>query len=216
MEKIKAVLFDFDLTLADASKAIIRGFREIIPHFSRVPFSDEDVVATIGIPLTEAFMKLTGIKDENIADRFRRDYISFCDSFMAANTRIYEGVPSLFALLKEKGIKIGIISSKLSRRIEETLIKEDIMKYTDIIIGIDCVTSPKPSPEGIEKALCALSVKKENALYIGDHTVDAVAAANAGVMFAAVTQGVCKDEDFLPYEPLTVLDSIGRAESLFI
>ena len=57
-------------------------------------------------------------------------------------------------------------------------------------MGGEDVKAPKPSPEGVLFALEHLGSTPEETLYIGDSTVDAETARNAGVDFAGVLNGM--------------------------
>ena len=60
----------------------------------------------------------------------------------------------------------------------------------DVIIGGEDVKQHKPHPEGLLKALENLNVEAINALYIGDHPIDAQAARGAGVAFVGAVTGL--------------------------
>lgn len=64
----------------------------------------------------------------------------------------------------------------------------------------------KPSPEGILKALELHGVKPENALYVGDHVNDVIAAKNAGVCRVGVLSDLSTVSSFLEHDPHYVFD----------
>jgi phosphoglycolate phosphatase-like HAD superfamily hydrolase len=78
----------------------------------------------------------------------------------------------------------------------------------------------KPHPEvfsTILKQLEMKGVKKNEILFVGDALVDLQAAKNAGVPFAAVTQGFLTSEDFVRQglNRNMVFNSIADIKSLF-
>ncbi len=72
------------------------------------------------------------------------------------------------------------------------------------------VTHHKPHPEGISQALQALGVQPPNAIYVGDHPVDAQAAAAAQVPFIAVLTGVTGREVWASFAPRTIIETVGE------
>ena len=58
------------------------------------------------------------------------------------------------------------------------------------MVGGEDVQAAKPSPEGVKFALEHLGSTPQETLYIGDSTVDAETAQNAGVDFAGVLNGM--------------------------
>jgi phosphoglycolate phosphatase len=53
-----------------------------------------------------------------------------------------------------------------------------------------------------------------NAIYVGDTTIDAEAAANAGLRFVAVLTGPTSREEFAPLTTVALLDSVAGLPAL--
>ena len=66
----------------------------------------------------------------------------------------------------------------------------------------------KPSPEGLLLAISRLQCPKEQVLYLGDSTVDAETAQNAGVDFAGVLHGMTTREELAAYPHVTILPDL--------
>ena len=77
------------------------------------------------------------------------------------------------------------------------------------MIGIEEVQAPKPAPYGILNACSHFGVDKSEVLYCGDSTIDAEAAKNAGVDFAAVTTGNTTRAEFEAYPHVAILDALS-------
>jgi phosphoglycolate phosphatase len=77
------------------------------------------------------------------------------------------------------------------------------------VIGFYDVARAKPAPDALHAALARLGVGAERALYVGDHPVDAAAAARAGVEFAAVLTGPSQRDAFAEHTVRAFLGSIG-------
>ena len=98
--------------------------------------------------------------------------------------------------LKAKGIKLGIVSTKRSDTLEIILENHGVLKELEFVIGSDRVSKHKPDPEGLNVAAELLGVDKREMLFCGDTVLDAGAAKNAGVEFAAVLNGTTPAEGF--------------------
>lgn len=127
---------------------------------------------------------------------------------MTAGTYFYPDTVGTLQTLRAHGAKIGIISSKTRSRIEETF-QGDSAGLVDRIIGSEDVAAHKPDPEGIKKALDWFAVPASETLYTGDSYVDAGAAQNAGVDFAAVTTGTTGAETFQSYPHVAILPRLS-------
>ena len=91
---------------------------------------------------------------------------------------------------------MGIVSTKRSDTLEIILQRYDVLKDLEFVIGSDRVKKHKPDPEGLNVAMGLLGVSREELLFCGDTVIDAGAAKNAGVDFAAVLNGTTTAEKF--------------------
>lgn len=194
-------LFDFDYTLADSARAVITCYRDVLERHDYTGVSDDAICRTIGYPVTDSMTMLTGITDNEKLKQYHLEFRLKADEVMVDNTVLYPSTVPTLEKLKAKGCRIGIISTKYRFRIEDILKRYGITDLIDIIIGGEDVDVPKPDPQGIFIAIERLETDKRSVIYIGDSLVDANAAQNAAVDFAAVTTGTTTAEDFhgLPY-----------------
>ncbi len=115
---------------------------------------------------------------------------------MATLTFMFACVPSVLNELKRRGMLTTIVSTKFRYRIESILARERLTDAFEVVVGGEDVAAHKPNPEGLNTALAKLGAAAVNALYVGDHPVDADAAAAAGVRFFAVLSGSAVESDF--------------------
>jgi len=186
---IKAVLFDFDLTLADSSIGIEDSTQYALRGLELNPVEGAAILSVIGLPLKTMFHTLTGSADPVSADAFVRLFLERADEVMVSSTVIFQEVPDLLRQLQSRGTKVGIVSSKFRYRIEAILISTGLRSLVDVIIGAEDVSNHKPHPDAILLALTHLDVDAASAMYVGDHIVDSDAARAAGVDFVGVLSG---------------------------
>lgn len=207
-------LFDFDYTLADSHRGIVMCFRHVLNTHGIENISDEAIKKTIGLTLIDAFRVLTGSEDKELLTRYKEEYMIKADEVMTKNTILYKETIPMFKRLKRAGHRVGIISTKLRYRIEQTLETYGLEGFVDLIIGGEDVEEAKPNPQGIYKAIDYFKGIKEEVLYVGDSYIDAEAARNAGVAFMGVTTGTTTREDFLAYPHIKIMDTLDEVASI--
>ncbi|WP_322086901.1 HAD family hydrolase [Burkholderia sp. BCC1999] len=187
---VRAVIFDFDLTLADSSAAIIECTEYALHQLGAAGATPAQIDAVIGLTLPQMFHSLTDETEPARADAFARHFVARADEIMVPGTRIYPEVPPLLAQLREQGLAVAIVSSKFRYRIEAILERNGLHTLVDVLIGGEDVQRHKPDPEGLVQALARLDLPARAAIYVGDHEVDAQAAERAGVSFVGAVTGM--------------------------
>jgi phosphoglycolate phosphatase len=208
---VRAVLFDFDLTLADSSAAIVECTEHALRTLGCPLASPAQIRSVIGLPLPAMFRALTDEDgEEGRADTFARHFVERADEIMVPGTKIYPQVPELFERLREQGVAIGIVSSKFRYRIDAILALAGLQSHVDVIVGGEDVQRHKPDPEGLTYALAQLGVPATAAIYVGDHAVDAQAAERAGVAFVGAVSGTTAFDAWIDAGKLAVTQHIGE------
>ncbi|RQT01122.1 HAD family hydrolase [Burkholderia seminalis] len=187
---VRAVIFDFDLTLADSSAAIVECTEYALHRLGAARATPAQIGAVIGLTLPQMFRSLTGETEAARADAFARHFVARADEIMVPGTRIYPEVPPLLARLREQGLAVAIVSSKFRYRIEAILERNGLQSLVDVLIGGEDVQRHKPDPEGLVLALARLGLPAAAAIYVGDHAVDAQAAERAGLPFVGAVTGM--------------------------
>jgi len=195
----RAVCFDFDYTLADATDSIVAGFQHALPSMGHPKPEREPIRRTIGYLLEDGYTLLTGDNTPEGRARFRELYLEVALPIQLRGIPLFPGAHELLRGLKEKGVKAGIVSSRRLPAIQSTMKQEGLMDCLEFIIGGEHVHKPKPDPQGLLEAMARLNVRPEEFLYCGDTVLDAGAARNAGCPFCAVLNGTTAAAEFAPY-----------------
>ena len=210
MKDYTTFIFDFDLTLVDSSKAILTCFYHTLSEFGCTIPDEKEIYDTIGLPLVDALKILSGKDSDADAEAMRTVYVKKADEIMAKQSIFYPGALEILHRLRVEGKKTAIVSSKMRYRIEETFLAHTDKILVDHIVVHGDVSAPKPAPDGILKAVEILGSAPGDILYIGDSYVDAAAAQNAGVDFAAVTTGSTDREEFQKYPHIMIASSLAE------
>lgn len=195
----RAVLFDFDYTLGDATTAIVAGFQHAFGQMG-LPIPEREAIRlTIGYMLEDAFVMLSGDNRAESRTEFHRLYLEKAIPMQTGVTVLFPGASELLHALHDGGIPVGVVSSKRGWAVEEALEKFSLLSLLHLVTGGDGVTYPKPHPEGILAAVAKLGLTPAQVLYCGDTVLDAEAAQRAGTHFCAVLNGTTKAEAFSPF-----------------
>lgn len=200
------MVYDFDYTLVDSSKGVIASMNYALERLGMDVPSPDTIKGTIGLPLAKALDAVASraVEEDEYAG-FLRHFIARADEVMAPLTYLYPGVVELVRTLHRHGIRQGIVSNKLRRRILEILRRESIDGLFEVVVGAEDAPSHKPDPGALLMALERLGCPPRHAVYVGDHVVDGQAAASAGVPFIGVLTGTTSVQQLREHRPVAVV-----------
>jgi phosphoglycolate phosphatase len=210
----KAVIFDFDYTLADSSEGVVECINHSLSSLGFPKVSAEIARRTIGLSPSDLFLKLVGSQHKNQFDEFLHLFVAKADEIIADKTFIFESVPRVIKQLHGTNFRLGIVSNKFRYRIATILKRENLLKYFDVIVGGEDVSEHKPDPEGLIKAIETLGCSISETIYVGDTIVDAETSQRAGIPFVAVLSGVTSKKDFQGYPIISTLENVSELPDL--
>jgi phosphoglycolate phosphatase len=195
----RAICFDFDYTLGDATYSILAGARHALEGLGWPAPGEEEVRRTVGYTLEDSYTLLTGDCDPERQREYRRLFMEKAHPIQTTTTRLFPGAEELLRALKGRGIGTGVVSTKRAQTLEGILSHCGVRPLLDLVLGGDSVERPKPDPQGLLLALEQLGVAPEEALFCGDTVIDAETAQRAGSDFCAVLNGTTPAEAFASY-----------------
>ena len=207
---LKAVLFDFDYTLADSSVGVIDCVRHAQRRMGLDLSGQEEIRRTIGLPVPDILATLNGEAERPRSKEFGRLFLERADRVMAAGTVVFDAVPGVLEELHARGVACAIASTKYRYRIEGILHREGLRHLVGAVVGAEDVAEHKPDPSCLRLALERLGVETAESLYVGDSLPDAEAARRAEIRFVAVLSGTTRAPAFAPYAPLALLDGVAQ------
>ena len=180
---MKAIIFDFDGTLADTLPICFYAFQSVFKEFDNIDISSDEIKAMFG-PSETGIIKenLKDLNHDHAIELYYEKYNEKHRELVLENKEIND----LLLFLKKEGYKLGIVTGKARRSL---LISLECLKMNDlfdVIITGDDVTKPKPHPEGVMKALKQLNIKNTDAVFLGDSDADILAGKQADVHTIAV------------------------------
>ncbi len=190
--KIKAVMIDFDGTLANTNEVIIKSFQHTYRTFLGREEDVDKIKASFGEPLRVTMGKVFG---EEYKDEAVNVYRSFQNGRFGNLIETFPGMDILVKRLKKSGYKVAVVTSRIEASALEGLEKFGLTGELDAITTINNITRHKPDPESINVTLEALGMRPEEAVMIGDSRFDIMCAQNAGCRSILVDWSVAGENE---------------------
>ena len=211
MSAYRAVLFDFDGTLADSYPAITASVNYVRAAHGLPPLEEAEVRRHVG--RGPAYLLEHTVPGSDVEADIRL-YLAHHPSVLRSGTRLLPGAAQALAALKRSGRLTGVCSNKPVDFTRELLTYLGIAKNVDVVLGPEDVARPKPAPDMLLAALHRLGVPPAQALYIGDMTVDIATARAAGVSVWVVPTGSDERAALLQAHPDRVLHDLNDLQSI--
>jgi phosphoglycolate phosphatase len=197
-KQIKGVIFDIDGTLVNTFPAFTSVFNKGISQFDRRPVSQQFLIQSLrkGANLADVLRVVFPLPtDESLIERCKREILQHFVKIEASEVKPFPGINDLFANLKEKGIKIGIATGRMSIPEKEwdRFKKFGLERFIDSIVTSREVASRKPAPDAIVECAKRMNVPVEKCLVVGDTEDDIIAARRAG----GIPVAILAEEDHL-------------------
>ncbi len=198
----KAILFDLDGTLLDSIPFIGLSFEHTFNHLG-LPWNEEEVLNTIGLPLRDVA--------KHYADQDHEEFLAVFAEFQVKNQeRLLKPFPEAKRTLNQilqKGYHTGIVTSKRRKATRESLALTGLDRYLDVVVAVEDTSKPKPNPDSVLWALEQLKTSPEKGVYIGDSIFDIMTGKNAGVATIGVTWGIAARDALEEQQPDFLVDS---------
>ena len=209
----RAVLFDFDYTLADSSEGIVVCMNHALGRLGLPPAAAHAIRRTIGLDPRTALGILAGEEWRSREDEFLEHFVRKADEVMIASTSFLPGAARVLRTLHHAGYRVGIVTTKYRRRVVDALERDGLRALVEVVVGADDVPRPKPAPDGLLRAAELLGIPTGDCVFVGDSEVDAMAARTAGMAFVAVLSGTTTADVFGRYPVTVVLGGVGEVVS---
>ncbi|HET7232430.1 MAG TPA: HAD-IA family hydrolase [Longimicrobium sp.] len=201
---IRAVLYDFDGTLADSTELIMRCYRHTMAtHLGQAP-PDEEWLRGFGTPLETQIALFARSPSEHHA--MLDTYRAHQDELHDALVRPFPGAAETVRELARRGVALALVTSKLRRSTLRGMELCGLTEHFPVIITPEDVRNPKPHPEPVLVALERLGVAAEETLFVGDSPHDMASGREAGTRTAAALWGPFPRAALLAERPDVLLE----------
>ncbi|WP_017415985.1 pyrophosphatase PpaX [Clostridium tunisiense] len=201
---IKGILFDLDGTLINTNMLIINSFKYVFKENLDLIVEDNEIVQYFGEPLAYTMAKYTKDRIEELVQKYVEYSLSIHDEY----TESFKGVEEGLIILREKGYKLAIVTSKRRTTALRGLRLFDLEKYFEVIVSPEDTEKHKPEGEPVLKACELLNLKPEEVVMVGDSHNDILCGKNAGSKTCLVKYTALPLEKLLEHKPDYVIDSV--------
>jgi len=194
---IKAVIFDFDGTLAVLNIDFSSMKERVFDLMSRYGIKKETIQEKYVLEIIDEVYELMFRKSPSGAKTFYQeshDILHEIEMGAAEKGRLIPEVAETLKGLREKGVKVGIVT----RNCEEAVRKifPDINDFCDVFVSRNSVKRVKPHPDHLTHVMKSLKILGEEAVMVGDHRIDIEAGKRVGMRTIGVLTGRTKKEEF--------------------
>ena len=199
MNKIKCVIFDLDGTLLNTIEDITDALNLALIKQGLSSYSIKEVMYFVGSGvdlLIDRALKARGLSTDYFTI-IKKEYLSAYEHCQKNKTKPYPGIIPLLIALKEKGMKLAVISNKPQADTEKVVAYYFPEGLFHQVVGARKGIPLKPNPEVVWQTMATLQVNNKETIYIGDSDIDMKTAINAKVKSIGCTWGFRTLEELL-------------------
>ena len=204
------IAFDWDGTLFDSTKIIVRCIQRAVTDVGGATPSDKDAAYVIGMGLMQALAHaapdVPPDKYPELGARYRHHYVQHQNDIS-----LFDGVLALLAELKARHHLLAVATGKSRRGLDEALQAVELRGMFDGSRTAD-ETAGKPHPRMLHELMRELGVEPERTLMIGDTTHDLQMAVNAGCASVGVSYGAHEPDAFHALHPRFIAHTVPELQ----
>lgn len=186
----KVIIFDLDGTLVDSGANIAAAINHTRASFGLCALEVDFILNQINRDDINAAHIFYGTK--SFTNEQRAIFEPYYHDICVKNIALYEKIDFFLEEFKTRGFKMAVATNAHSVFANKMLQSLGVLDYFDATIGADSVSSPKPNPQMLVKALKELRYKCEdfsNVVMVGDSIKDVKAARAIDVASVVVEWG---------------------------
>lgn len=208
----KAVIFDLDGTLVHSLPDIAAAMNRTLSRFGLPEFEENAYKYKVGNGVLKLTERVIGDR-KDLFDQVRDAYMADYAANNRVNTSAFRGTPEMLNALRERKIKVGVLTNK------DQMDAENVLAYYfpdipfDVIRGRVEGVPLKPDPAGALLAAAAMDAAPADCLYVGDTSTDMNCGSAAGMETVGVLWGYRSRDELtangarhLISEPMELMD----------
>jgi phosphoglycolate phosphatase len=190
---IKLLIFDLDGTLIDSRLDLIHSVNATLRHLKRPELPGDVIASYVGDGAPVLVRRALGDpKHEGDVKEALEYFLAYYRVHKLDHTHLYPGVKEMLTTVRNcDGIRrqMAVLSNKPvvpSRAIVEAL---GLAEFFSHVYGGNSFPTKKPDPHGVRTILREADARPEEAVMIGDSSIDVITGRNAGLRTCGVTYG---------------------------
>jgi len=197
LHHIKAIIFDFDGTLAVLNIDFSLMREQVFDLVSRYGIEEKTIQERYLLEIVDEVYQILWKKSPSAAQAFYTEshhILHEVEMKAAEKGRLIPGTEATLTGLRKKGIKVGIITRNCEEAVRKVF--PDIDDFCDILVSRNSVKKVKPHPDHLTYVMNSLKISGEESVMVGDHVIDIQAGKRAGMKSIGVLTGRTKKEEF--------------------
>lgn len=194
---IRAVVFDFDGTLAVLNIDFSEMREQVFELMGKYGVDEEKIEDRYLLEIIDEVVQILNQKNTSAAETFYQEahqILHEVELKAAEEGKLLPGVGAALKSLRSKGLKVGVVTRNCEEAVRK--IVPDIEAVCDVFVSRDSIKKVKPHPEQLTSVMKALNVSGEQAVMVGDHTIDIQAGKRVGMKTIGVLTGRVEREEF--------------------
>jgi phosphoglycolate phosphatase len=197
LRHVKAIIFDFDGTLAVLNIDFSFMREEVVELMSHYGVAEKGLREKYLLEIIDEVYQILWEKTPSWAEDFYQkahQIIHEIELHGAESGSLMPGIGKMLKNLRGQGIKVGIVTRNCEEAVRKVFPRID--DHCDVFVSRDSTKKVKPHPDHLTSVLQTLNVSAEQAVMIGDHPIDIQAGLRVGMKTVGVLAGRTKREEF--------------------
>ncbi|MDT0213153.1 HAD-IA family hydrolase [Rothia sp. ARF10] len=201
----QTIFFDLDGTLANTIPLIVASYQHAFREVRGEEIDEPRARAWIGRPLLAALLEEDPERGHDLDRTYREWNLANTERLIQR----YAGIPEMLQALTSAGARVHVVTSKRRETARLALAGVGIDHLIDVVGALEDTTRHKPDAEPLLAASRVVGIDPSTAVYVGDATVDILAARAAGMPGVAVTWGAGERAALEATSPEAVFDDVA-------
>jgi phosphoglycolate phosphatase len=214
-KKIRAVIFDFDGTLAVLNIDFSLMRERIFDLIRRYGVREETIQEKYLLEIIDEVYQILWEKRPSHAEAFYQEshqILHKVEMKAAEEGNLISGTEVTLKNLMKKGIKVGIITRNCEDAVRKVF--PNIDDFCDVFVSRNSVKKVKPHPDHLTCVMESLKISGQEAVMVGDHIIDIQAGKRVGMKTIGVLTGRIKKEEFEKEGADSILGDVSEVCSL--
>lgn len=210
-KKLKAVIFDLDGTLVNAYKAVEQSMNYALKRAGFPTVSAMTIKRSVGWGDKQLLEKFVGCEHApKVLDIYRKHH----KQSLKTGVKFLPGAKKLLDDLSQEGYILAIASNRPTRFSKIILDVLKIDAHFDYVLCADKTERPKPYPDMLQMILKKYKLTTDEALFVGDMTIDVQTGNSAGVRTAAVLTGSSTSQEISALKPYAMIPRLTHLKKI--
>ena len=216
MANYKVIMLDFDGTTACTVPAIYHAAHKMLLKYG-YDVSKQVVYDNFALAMQDSFRRYAGVHfDDATVEQMIEEYNIIYKEEGEALVELFDGVIETLDKLTKAGVKVVITSNNIRPVLDRQVARHGITEYIDDIVSVEDVENVKPAPDIALVALQRYNIKPEEALVVGDATLDMDMGRGAGCHLCGVSFGSHSPEMLRERGAMYIIDHFSELQKIVL